>query len=386
MSQVIMVGCDLHAKTLVLKLAVDRSPSELLRLPNSPSGRERLIGDLRQREAKCGGARVIVAYEASGQGFGLHDELRNAGFECHVLAPTKMARSVHQVRNKGDEQDAEQILDLLRGHILAGTSLPAVWIPDRLTRDDRELVRTRLDAAEKIAGLKTQVKSLLARNQLTRSAEVGKGWTKLLLAWLRGLKDHELGSGGRLALASLLRQWESHHEELKRLDEAVGELACSPRYAASVAALTELSGVGVLGAMVFLTEMGDLRRFANRRQVAAYLGLVPSRHESGARNDCKGHITGHGSARVRKMLCQASWTRMRAAGADHDTYARLVAKNPKHKKIAVVALMRRLAIRLWHAGRKQSPAQAAAPWGKGPAGPPGPFPQTPNPLPLFSVP
>ena len=41
-----------------------------------------------------GKKRVIFAYEASGQGFGLHDELRGAGIECYVLAPTKLAKSV----------------------------------------------------------------------------------------------------------------------------------------------------------------------------------------------------------------------------------------------------------------------------------------------------
>ena len=57
---------------------------------------------------------MIFAYEASGQGFGLYDELTAAGFECHVLAPTKIARSTQHRHRKTDEQDAEQILQLLR--------------------------------------------------------------------------------------------------------------------------------------------------------------------------------------------------------------------------------------------------------------------------------
>ena len=47
-------------------------------------------------------------------------------------------------------------------------------------------------------------------------------------------------------------------------------------------------GVGVLTALVFLTELGDLSRFTNRRQLAAYLGLVPSSYETGKTNDRKG--------------------------------------------------------------------------------------------------
>ena len=45
-----------------------------------------------QKDAQnAGGAKVVITYEASYQGFGLYDELSDAGFECHVLAPTKIA-------------------------------------------------------------------------------------------------------------------------------------------------------------------------------------------------------------------------------------------------------------------------------------------------------
>ena len=69
----------------------------------------------------------------------LCDQLRAAGIECHVLAPTKIERSSKQKRNKNDDGDAERLLDIIRGHVLAGTKLPAgVWVPDMQTRDDRE--------------------------------------------------------------------------------------------------------------------------------------------------------------------------------------------------------------------------------------------------------
>jgi transposase len=94
--------------------------------------------------------------------------------------------------------------------------------------------------------------------------------------------------------------------------------------------------------------MGDLTRFTNRRQISAYLGLAPRSYESGEANDRKGHITRQGSSRLRAALCQAVWSRIRERGPDHAGYQRLVERNPKHKKIAVVAIMRRLGVRMWH--------------------------------------
>lgn len=120
---------------------------------------------------------------------------------------------------------------LFEPHVLAGNPLPTVWIPDAQTRDDREAVRCRLDAAEKLTALKAQVKSLLKRNQLTKPEAVGKSWTKPYWAWLRGLiRDPGTGVGLRTSLASLLRQLDYLDDELERLDQALLKLSHSARY------------------------------------------------------------------------------------------------------------------------------------------------------------
>ncbi|MCI0491564.1 MAG: IS110 family transposase [Planctomycetes bacterium] len=361
MREFIMIACDLHDKTMLLKIARGREAADKVTVRNTSAGRRQLIEQLHERSRAAGDARVIFAYEASGQGFGLYDELTAAGFECHVLAPTKIARSTQHRQRKTDEADAEQILQLLRGHVLAGNLLPNVWIPDVQTRDDRELVRARLDAAEKGGLIKAQIQGLLKRNRLTRPEHLKGAWTKKASAWLRMLtRDPAVGIGVRTTLASLLRQWEFLQAETERLDETLESLAGAPRYAKALSELVKLQGVGLLTALVFLTEIGDLGRFANRRQISAYLGLVPRSYESGAASDRKGHITRQGPSRVRRVLCQAVWSRIRQEGVDHAAYTRLVQRNPKHKKIAVVAAMRRLGVRMWHkaqvARREETPS------------------------------
>ena len=359
MAESIMVACDLHDKTMVLKIARGRESAEKLVVRNTAACRTRLLEQLQERSRDAGGARVVFAYEASGQGFGLYDELTAANIECHVLAPTKIARSTQQRQHKTDEKDADLILQLLRGHVLAGNPLPTVWIPDVQTRDDRELVRARLDAAEKGVMIKVQIQSLLKRNRLIRPAELKCAWTKKASGWLRMVtRDATVGQGIRTTLASLLRQWEFLQGEIEQLDKALVDLAATPRYRAAIRELIKLQGVGLLTALVFLTEIGDVGRFANRRQIGAYLGLVPRSYESGEAGDRKGHITRQGSPRVRRVLCQAVWTRIRQTGSDHELYQCQVARNPKHKKIAVVAAMRRLGVRMWHraqVGRQQAP-------------------------------
>lgn len=356
MCKVIMIGCDLHDKSMLLKIAEGRSKPEMRSVKNTASGRAKMIADLKKRAAAADGARVLFAYEASGLGFGLYDELTDVGIECHVLAPTRIARSQRQKSQKTDEKDAQQLLELLRAHVLAGNDLPTVWIPDATLRDDRELIRMRIDVAEKITATKAQIKSLLKRNHVARAKGTGKGWTRRFCSWLKcGLcesAESPLGGNAQSTLASLIRQLDFLEEEEKRLTELVHALATGPRYEAAFEEMTSLCGVGLMTAMVFLTELGDLNRFENRRQLAAYLGLAPRSSESGEANDRKGPITRQGSSRVRKMLCQATWSRVRNDEQEGEVYHRIVAKNPKKKKIAVVASMRRLAVQMWHRGKE----------------------------------
>lgn len=358
MSDCILVGCDLHDRAMLLKIAGEGPKAHRVRWRSDRGSRERMIRDLRRRAVQVGAKRIVFAYEASGSGFVLWDELTAAGIECHVLAPTRLERSVKHRRNKTDERDAQQVLDALRAHVLAGVALPSVWVPDLQTRDDRELIRTRLGAAEKRARVKRQIRFLLKRNAIERSDAPADSWTRPYCRWLGTLCRRRLAWGASAALRSLLRQLAGLSVEIERLDRQMEALGDQPRYALPVEALQQYKGVGLLTAMTFLTELGDMDRFGNRRQVASFLGLTPSSHESGEADDRKGHITQQGPGRVRKVLCQAVWSRLRVMAQERAAYDRLVARNPKHKKIAIVARMRVMAVRLWHAGRA---AQRLAP-------------------------
>jgi len=357
-NECIMVGIDLHDATLVTQTAVGKEAPQEGRWENTPEGRRALWEHLRRMKRRRGAGRAVLAYEASCQGFGLCDEAFDEGFECHVLAPTRLAASSKSRKQKSDAKDALRLLDALRAHVPAGSELPRVWVPDPQTRQDREVVRMRLEVGQKLTSVKAQIQTLLKRHGLRRPSGTGRGWTGAFVAWLRGLcaPAGDLGCGAAQALGSLLRQRDWFEEEIARLDAAVARLSAAERYAEPVAKITEVKGAGLLTAMVYLTELGGLRRFANRREIAAYLGLAPASYESGERDDRKGHITRQGPWRVRRALCQSAWTHLRFDEGERAAYERIAKKNAKHKKIALVAVMRRLAIRLWHIGRD---AQAA---------------------------
>ena len=347
----IFVGNDSHDKTLVTRIAWNREAAERRTFSATRSGRKKMIEYLKKKSEACGGAKVVVVYEASGNGFTMCDEMKEAGFECHVLAPTKIERSAKQKRNKNDDRDALRLLDIVRGHYLGGTRLPAVWVPDLQTRDDREPVRGRQDLSQKQTAVKTQVQMLLKRNGIEKAEGIGKSWTKSYRQWLKALtEDAHQGCGMQKALASLLRQLEFLEQEIEQLNGAMEQLADTPRWKPIVQAMTKEKGVGLMTAMKYSTDIGDFTRFRRGRQVGAFYGLTPSSDESGENNDRKGHITRQGSPTGRQVLCQSAWSRVQHDEHEREVYRRLVLKNPKKKKIALVACMRRLAVKLWHIG------------------------------------
>lgn len=304
-----------------------------------------LIGFARQHQSQ----RIVFVYEASAQGYGLYDRLNSFGIECYVLSPTQLPKTAKSKKNKTDAKDAQMLLEQTRGFVLAGNKLPIVWTPPQALRDDRELVRCRLETAEANTRIKLQIFSLLKRynRPLPDWFRSNRSWTRRFVAWLRA-EAEGLATTVQPVLLALIERFETLRKQTTDLDRHIRHLAKTPRYRVSAEKLRQMPGVGLLTAMVFLTELGDLTRFSNRREIAAYLGLCPTSFESGEANDRKGHITRQGPGRVRKVLCQAAWAAVRTDAAQRSVWERIRGDKKGRGKKAIVAVMRRMAIRMWH--------------------------------------
>lgn len=346
MSNVIMVGCDLHDRSMLIRFASGQGEPEQASFANDDLGRRWLLAQLKAVATRQQSERIVLAYEASGQGYGLSDFLHEHGIECYVLSPTHLPKTPKSAKQKTDAKDAQMLLEQVRGFVLAGNSLPVVWTPPQRLRDDRELIRARIDVADDTTRTKLQVLSMLKRYGI-RTPTWYTTWTKRFVKWLRETAA-TLDAVVTPMLESLIDLFELYHVVQNRLDRAIQKLSRAERYRAACDELRKLPGVGLLTAMTFLTEMGDLQRFHNRREVAAYLGLCPASFESGEANDRKGRITRQGPARVRKMLCQAAWVSIRRSEEMGDTYHRIKGGKSNRTKKAIVAVMRRLAIKMWH--------------------------------------
>ena len=338
MRKVAFVGLDVHKNSITAVFSPVHYQTQVMKVSNDPRGWNRLGDRLKD-------FYVDAIFEASSCGFEVYDEMTARGWDVVVVSPSRMPKSAKEKKQKTDEKDARELRSHLMAARLGGASLPVVWVPPVEVREDRELVRRRLSVGEMLAQEKTSIQSLL---QIHKVHGPSATWTREYVGWLETLcgEKSRLGTPVKRALESHLRQLEFLQTEVKRLDKEVKALAEESRHQPVVAELRKVKGVGILTAMTFLTELGDVHRFQNRKQLGNYLGLTPSSYESGEATDRKGHITRQGPPRIRKMLNQAAWAQVRLepqAGAD---FARLAERTGAKK--AIVAHMRKLGIYLWH--------------------------------------
>jgi transposase len=198
-------------------------------------------------------------------------------------------------------------------------------------RATRQVLRTRRQLVQMRSGAAAVVRSLLKQDGYRLPACA----PERIPARLATL---ELPSALRATLAPLSRVLETVSEEIDTLDAALQTRAASDPI---VQALQTVPGVGLVVALTFRAQIDQIERFRHAGQVSAALGLVPREESSGQRRQ-RGHITKAGPTELRGLLVQAAWAcwRSKTSGTLHAWAEHLAAR--RGRRIAVVALARRL--------------------------------------------
>ena len=305
----------------------------------------------RKRLAKISGPtpKVTLCYEAGYDGFWLARLLEQRGIECLVMEPSSLQVNRRARRVKTDRIDVEKLLHTLiawcRGdrHVCSMVVIPSVEEED-LRRSHRErdrLVRERTAHINRIKGL--------LFGQGIRGINVKK--------YYKSLAPAELITGnGRPLPKRLGREITREIERLALVQEQIVEIEHERDQAPTPCAATErkrhdllrLNGIGPTFSAILAREV-YYRRFANRRQVASYIGFAPSPYDSGDGRRSQG-ISKAGNSLVRYSLIQAAWLWLRHQPNSALTqwfHHRTTGQSKRVRCIMIVALARKLAIALW---------------------------------------
>jgi transposase len=287
------------------------------------------------RDLAAQGMEVRVGMEASGQARWFERLLAELNFELWIGDATEIARK-RERKQKTDRQDAQHIL-----HLLRKDDFPQIWVPSWENRDLRQLLWHRHRMVQARTRMMNQLQAV-ALNEGLRCKK--KLWRE----------------GGRKQLEAFrLAPWASRRREdlLKLLDglnPTIAELtqAIEQEVEKCPAAqrLRTHPGVGPLTALAFVLIIGNADRFQCGKQVASYLGLVPLEDSSGNRRRL-GHITKQGNSLLRFLLVEAAQVTARSLPEWRSQYVHLTMR--RGRKIAKVAMARKLAVRLYWMMRKE---------------------------------
>ena len=269
------------------------------------------------------------------------DLLRAMGVEVQVANTSDDAWRWRKVKKKNDRSDA-----LKAAQLSAVNQLRPVHIPRLEVRQWRALIAFRQQLVKRRGQIKNHIRDLLlSEGQLLPRGE--KCWTQVGWAHLEALARplsevgmHELWRG---QLDIELRQLRALQEQMAVVAAKLEALAASD---ARVALLRTVPGVGPRLSEAIVAWLDQPQRFRKAREVSAYVGMVPKELDSGETRR-RGPITKQGSRLVRSLLVEVAWAGLRYNSWVRETYQRISGGKKSRRKIAIVAVGRRLLVRCW---------------------------------------
>jgi transposase len=349
----LFVGLDVHKDSIAVAHAAGQSADPPVFVGAIGPRQADLDKVIRRLQSKT--PDLVFAYEAGPCGYGLHRHLTGRGFRCDVVAPSLIPKKPGD-KVKTDRRDAVELARLLR----AG-DLTAVYVPSVEDEAIRDLCRARDAARLTLKNAKLRLKAFLLR--LGRRYEGRANWTDAHRRYLAKVVCPTPTQP--IVFQESVRAVDEQVDRLTRLEAELLERAPAWRLYPVVQALQALRGVQFLVAITVVAELGDLTRFASPRQLAAFVGLIPSEYSSGPARR-QGGITKAGNGRARRALVEGAWAyRHPAKVSEHiqrridalpkpiqdigwkaqvrlcKRFRRLVARG-KHPNVAVTAIAREL--------------------------------------------
>ena len=269
------------------------------------------------------------------------DLLWGMGVEVQVANTSDDAWRWRKVKQKNDRRDA-----LKAAQLSAVNQLRTVHIPPLEVRQWRSLIALRQQLVRRRGKIKNHIRDLLLSEGqlLPRGA---KCWTQLgvarLEAMARSLNQVGLPELWRGQLDLELRQLRAIQEEIVLVEAKLDALAAND---ARVALLRTIPGVGPRLSEAIVALLDQPQRFRKASEVSAYVGMVPKELDSGE-TQRRGSITKHGNRLVRSLLVEVAWAGLRHNRWVRETYQRISGGKKSRKKIAIVAVGRRLLVRCW---------------------------------------
>jgi transposase len=333
----VIIGCDYHPSVQQIAM-VDTETGDYSehRLKHSNGEAEKFYRDL-----KVHSPEIRVGIEATGHRRWFERLLVELGCEIWTGDAAQIA-AMRVRKQKTDRQDAQFLLKLM-----IEDRFPRVWMASLEDRDLRQLLWHR----HRLVQMRTRVLNQLQAIAMNEGLQ-GRG----------GLRSQQ----GRRRLEELsLGPWATRRRDdllvlLDHLNKGVDELTAAVQQEAEKRPEARLlmthPGVGPITALAFVLIVGYPERFQCGKQIGSYVGLIPAESSSGDHQRL-GHISKQGSALLRFLLVEAAQAAARFDPEWRSKFLHLAMR--RERRIAKVAMARKLAVSLLWLWRRQRSSQSA---------------------------
>ena len=265
---------------------------------------------------------------------GFNSAARNRAIVVHAA---DVSSSDKEKKRKTDKVDA---LKLARN--LANGDLAAIYVPDEDLQKERNLIRFRKKLVGDLNRSKNRLKSLLKYQGIKIPESLGKknNWSYNFMNWVEEEAHRDVLLKDTLLL--MLDQIKSLRQLLLKTERALRKLM-QTRHNEKANLLMTAPGIGRTTAMLFLLEIGDIKRFGSFDTLNDLVGFCPDTDSSGDTERDRG-ITSRRHKQLRSALIEAAWTAIRIDPALMDAYQKLIKRMKGQHAIIRIArkLLRRM--------------------------------------------
>ena len=324
--QNIYVGFDVHLKSWKVTIMTDELIHKTFSQPPEP-----LILHQYLKKNFPGGV-YHSAYEAGFSGYWIHNSLVNLGIHSIVVNPADIPTTNKEKVQKDDKRDSRKIAKALR----SGDLVP-IYVPSSKTLEDRYLIRARGLLVKDLTRNKNRIKSFLYFHGIKYppSFENSKThWSKRFVDWLEGIEMKEDSS--KLTLSILVSEGKKLRSTILNVTRSIKELSQTVAYQEQERLLRSVPGIGLLTAMIILTEIETITRFGNTDHFHSFVGIVQSTRSSGEEEKV-GEITPRGHGTLRSAIIESSWIAARIDPALTKAYHEYCKRMEPNKAIVRIA-------------------------------------------------